>query len=243
MNSVFNFKRFWHTLQEEFCLSAKPLTIFAIILVGLSALTALSLMAHLDHIALLLWVVLISGSMFGVWHFSAKVIKNIATDKGFVSFTLLPASPLEKFCSRLVVFHLVPILLWIALSIALINIPVVHEVYFGHTPGGTYGVYAVFLAILILFAAINVFWAVVFKRFGFAVSAIVTAASVVLITYGLDNSNLMFLDPIARYIERDHVNVYIVGGEVTAAFCAIVYCLSFLIYRRKQLIFKLLKLR
>ncbi len=81
MNTVFNFKRFWHTLQQEFCLAAKPLMIFALLLVGIGTLLILSLMANFDAIDLLLWSALMPVSLVGVWHFSAKVIKNIATEK------------------------------------------------------------------------------------------------------------------------------------------------------------------
>lgn len=243
MNTVFNFKRFWHTLQQEFCLAAKPLMIFALLLVGIGILLILSLMANLDAIALLLWSALIPVSLFGVWHFSAKVVKNIATDKGFVAFTLLPASPLEKFCSRLIVYHFVPILLWILLSMIIIHIPPVYSVYFEHYPGRNYGLYVAFLTVLIWFAAINVFWATVFRRFGFAVSALVTTASIVLISISIENANLMFLDPIARYIYRNTVNVYIVDSIATVVFCTIVYCLSFWMYQRKQLNVKLFRIR
>ena len=255
MNDFFNLKRFWLVLRRELCLSTKPLIIGTALIVGLLVLNFAGLCKVFDvnyigvnkrgtidglmvFLGLLTFVATIA-----VWVSSAQISHNLARKTNFLAFSTLPASTFERYLARVVVFGILPLVVWFALyfgvhlSDAVVDYTEMNDRY----QGG----FIVLCACVILFSTVFAFWGAAFRRHGFIIGFCVAAFSIfALFRWILPNVSLMFLDPIGRFVQHDYFSygrLRLVLAVALLIIGAINIGAGYFFYRRKQMIVKSVK--
>ena len=240
MNDFFNLKRFWLVLRRELCLSTKPLIIGTVIVVCMLVLDVTGIYKCLDvsytvydnnvkvdGYMIFLWLLAFVLAM-AVLVSSAQISQNLAQKTSFLAFNTLPASTFERYLARVSVFSFLPLLVGFAF-------------YFGIKLHG----FIPLCWCVILLSTAFVFWGAVFRRYGFIIGFCVTAFSVfALFRWILPNVNLMFLDPIGRFVQHDFFGdgrLYLVLTVVLLIVGVINFGAGYFFYRRKQMIVKPVK--
>lgn len=239
MNKIFNINRFWNLLKIEFRLESKPLIIntsvtlvFYLMLLGIVGSAANGLMWFV-------WGVMLFTSIVGLFLMSAEVCGNVRSHNNFRAFNLLPASNFEKFSARMLVCHVIPVAIWVALSFLLYcNDDVVERIKFNND---NYPAHVVIVFLIVWLTSLCAFWGTMFRKLGIIAFAVFVTGFIALSVNVLDDINLMFMDPIMRYVASDPSfgNMFIVIGSVVAVFCLINYVASYFVFCRKELNFKL----
>lgn len=255
MNDFFNLKRFWLVLRRELCLSTKPLIIGTALIVGLLVLNIAGIYKVLDvkYIigdkqgvlnGLMVFLGLITfAATIAVWVSSAQISHNLARKTNFLAFSILPASTFERYLARVVVFGILPLVVWftlyfsVHLSDAVVDYTKINDRY----QGG----FIALCACVILFSTVFAFWGAAFRRHGFIIGFCVAAFSIfALFRWILPNVSLMFLDPIGRFVQHDFFSYGRLRFVLAVALLVIGVVnlgAGYFFYRRKQMIVKPVK--
>ena len=238
MNSVFSFSRFWNVLKIQFRLDSKPLIINTV-----STLTFyLFLLLTIDFVELRTstWVLLCLTSVIGVLVLSTEICNNIRGKTKFLTFSVLPASNLEKFSVRLLICSIIPVTIWVLLSFLLYCNDTVSQLY--RLNDQNMPIHIILCFLLLLSSSLCTFWGTMFRRLGIAAFIVMTTITIILIGNSLGDMNLMFLDPIMRFIMKDPTlgNLYIVIGGFSVLLTLINWTAAYFIYCRKEMNLKLL---
>ena len=240
MNETFNFKRFWLVLKEELLLTSKPMIINTLLTLMLVGVTMYSLYHYEVNTTMGFNVILMIVSILGVWILSSRVYGIIRSKTAFASYYTKPASILEKFLSRLIVSNIMPVLIWVLLLVLLESNDRYYDVFIRRYRFVDEVVCYVLLGLTPLFF----FWGVACRaRFGFFVCILVIALAAVGITYYFSYGNMMFLDPIWRFVYSDpgRVNCNIVMSILIAVVGIASFVAAYFVFRSRQMDVKIFK--
>ena len=255
MNDFFNLKRFWLVLRRELCLSTKPLIIGTALIVGLLVLNiagfckvfdvnyiGVNKRGTIDGLMVFLGLLTFAATI-AVWVSSAQISHNLARKTNFLAFSTLPASTFERYLARVVVFCILPLVVWftlyfgVHLSDRIVDYTEMNDRY----QGG----FIALCACVILFSTVFAFWGAAFRRHGFIIGFCVAAFSIfALFRWILPNVSLMFLDPIGRFVQHDYFSYGRLRLVLVVALLVIGVInigAGYFFYRRKQMIVKLVK--
>ncbi len=240
MNKTFNFKRFWFVLKEELFLSTKPLIINTLLTLMLVGVTMYSLYHYEVNTTMGFNVILMIVSMLGVWVLSSRAYSIIRSKTAFASYYTKPASILEKYLSRLIVCNFLPVLIWVLLLVLFESNDRYYDVFIRRYQFADEVVCYFLLGLAPLFF----FWGVACRaRFGFFVCILVITLCTVGITYYLNYGNMMFLDPIWRFVYSDpgRGNCNIVMSILIAVVGIASFVAAYFVFRSRQMDVKFFK--
>ncbi len=240
MNETFNFKRFWLVLKEELALSSRPLIVNTLTTLLLLGIMLYSLYHFPYNTTTGFNVLLVIISILGVWFLSSRMYGDIRSKTAFASYYTKPASTLEKFLSRLIISNILPVLIWLLLLVLLRC----NDQYFYKYIVYSHNADEIFAYCVVGIASMFFFWGVVCRtRFGFFIGAIVIILCIVVISVYMVYGNLMFMDPIVRFIVNDpgrgHLNIVLT--TLTALICLANYVAAYYIFRSRQMNVKFFK--
>ena len=240
MNETFNFKRFWLVLKEELALSSRPLIVNTLATLMLVGVTLYSLYNFTLSTTTGFNVLLAITSILGVLFLSSRMYSVIRSKTAFASYYTKPASTLEKYLSRLLLSNILPVVIWLLLF-ALLRCSDQYNyryiIFSNHAA-------EVISYCVVAVASMFFFWGVVCRtRFGFFMSVIVITLCIIGIALYMAYCNLMFMDPIVRFIVSDpgfgHLDIVLV--TLTAVICLANYVAAYYIFRSRQMNLKLFK--
>ena len=242
MNEVFSFSRLSKLLKLQFRLAAKPLILYASVSLFFYVLTLWLIGTQSGkRIWDGFWILTCITGTGGVLLTSSAVCANIRSKIAFQTFNLLPASNLEKILSRVLICNILPLTIWLVLSFLLhFNDDFAFNLGFGEPT--VVIVHTVMFFILVWLSSLSTFWGVVFRRFGFVAFVVTTTLFIVLIVNWLIEANLMFLDPVFRFISNDatYKNLLLVTGLFFGLLTLINLTAAYSVDRRKEMKLKLL---
>ncbi|MBQ3658218.1 MAG: hypothetical protein II956_15470 [Bacteroidales bacterium] len=238
MNENFTFFRFSKLLKSQFRLAATPLIVYVLATLTFYFLTVWLIgMPGKSKIWEPFWGFTVVIGSAGVLVVSSLICANIRKKIGFQTFNLLPASNLEKFLARVLICNVLPLIIWVVFSFLLyFNDDFVSKLGFQEK---NLPVHIILTMCLVWLSSLSTFWAAVFRRFGLVVFLVFTTLLIVLCVNWLISANLMFLDPIARFIGGDLHRLYLVVGLFTGFLTIVNLTAAYFVYRRKEIRFKL----
>ena len=243
MNEVFSFFRLSKLLKLQFRLAAKPLILYASVSLFFYLLTVwlIGMKSDSGRIWEGFWILTCITGTGGVLLVSSAVCANIRKKITFQTFNLLPASNLEKILSRVLICNILPLTIWLVLSF-LLHLNDDFAFYLGFGESGAMISHTVMFFILMWLSSLSTFWGVVFRRFGFVAFIVMTTLFIVLLVNWLTEADLMFLDPIIRFISSDatYKNLLLVTGLFFGLLTLINLTAAYFVYRRKEMKVKLL---
>lgn len=240
MNETFNFKRFWLVLKEELLLESRALIVNTLTTLTLVGVMLYSLYHFTYNTTTGFNVLLMIISILGVWLLSSRMYGVIRSKMAFAAYYTKPASTLEKFLSRLIMSNILPVAIWLLLLMLLrCNDQYYYRfiMYVKHAD-------EILAYCVVAIASMFFFWGVVCRtRFGFIIGAVVIVLCLIGIAYWMSYSNLMFIDPIGRFVANDpgrcHLNIVLTA--LTVIICLINYVAAYYIFRSRQMNLKLFK--
>lgn len=235
MNKNFSFSRFFKLLKLQFHFAATPLLIYVLTTLTFYFLTIWLIRVPIGPIDMwrsFLWLTIVSGTT-GVLIMSSLICANVRKKIDFQTFNLLPVSNLEKFLSRVLICNILPLIIWTVLSALMYLNDVLTSM--GGFNKRNMPFQIIFAMGLVWLSSLSTFWGTVFRRFGFVVFLIFTTLLIVLTIKWSDTANLMFLDPVVRFIGRDLHRLYLVVGLLTGFLTLVNLTAAYFVYRRKEI--------
>jgi len=241
MNKNFSFSRFFKLLKLQFQFAATPLIIYILTTLTFYFLTIWLIRVPIGPSEMwrsFLSLTIISGTT-GVLIMSSLICANVRKKIDFQTFNLLPVSNLEKFLSRVLICNILPLIIWTVLSFLMYLNYVLTSM--GGFSERNMPFHIIFAMGLVWLSSLSTFWGTVFRRFGFVVFLVFTILLIVLIISLLKNINLnlMFLDPVVRFIGKDLHRLYLVVGLFTGFLTLVNLTAAYFVYSRKEMRFKL----
>ena len=237
MNGVFSFFRFSKLLKSQFRLASTPLIVYVLATLTFYFLTVWLIKMPGTRIWQPFWGVTCVTGTAGVLIMSSLFCANVRKKIGFQTFNLLPVSNLEKYLARVLIYNVLPLIIWGVLSFALyLNDDFVSKLGFEKR---NLPVHIILAMLLVWLSSLAAFWGTMFRRFGFVVFLVFTTLLIVLTVNWLINANLMFLDPVARFIGKDLHRLYLVVGLFTGSLTIVNLTAAYFVYRRKEMRSKL----
>ena len=246
MNDFFNLKRFWLVLRRELCLSTKPLIIGTALTVAVLMFILLGVYKYSNYnieAFMVLFGFLSVIATIAVWVSSAQISHNLARKTNFLAFSTLPASTFERYLARVVVCGFLPVAVWFTLYFGIHLFDRIVD--YTEMNDRFQSSFIALSACVILFSTVFAFWGAAFRRYGFIIGFCVAAFSVfALFRWILPNINLMFLDPIGRFVQHDFFSYGRLRFVLAVALLVIGVVnlgAGYFFYRRKQMIVKPVK--
>lgn len=229
MSSTFCLRRFWQLFKRELALSWVVPTVFVmfVLLVYVYGIIFPYQQSEIYPLVLLLaWAFVCLSTQFCV---------HTRNKRQFISFETFPASMLEKFTCRILIYWLLPIIILICSTFGLFSYSEnfsTHEVHVYECLG------VLVYAIAIVWSLLSLLSSVLFKRFKVFFSILV---ALVLFVVGFLTSfiaNLMFLVPMLEYLPYwdpivSHMVVCML--PVVLVPMAIILPLTYILFKRQTL--------
>lgn len=234
MNKFFNIKRFWNVLKIDFRLYSTPLIINTAITVSFFLLLVFVAPTWF------MWEWLLFASIVGVITVPGEICGNVRNSNNFRYYFLLPVSNFERFLARMLICHIIPLVVFVTLSFLLyLSDYVVNYIHYNSV---TFPVHIIVLFMILWLTSLNTFFGTLFRKGGDVAFVVFMALLVFFGSFILEEINLMFLDPIVRYVQKDQNSfgrLYLVVGCISAVFSLINYAAAYFVYSRKELNVKL----
>lgn len=198
MNNWFNIKRFWLVLRHEFASAWIELAIFA------AALLLGYAMPYVNEKYEFIPLIFAVAFLIYAWALASRVFANMKSGTQCISYLTMPASNAEKFYARLLIYWLLPTLLFL-LSCSPALTP---EAYRSHVVYNTDLVISV--GVILMQSNAAVLFGTLFRRFALPLlllfeAALVVAAIVLTINARdiFDNINFSPVVSIFEYVGPD----------------------------------------
>lgn len=191
MNSTFCLRRFWQLFKRELALSwIEPTVFVALVLLEYVCRVTFPYQREVTFplIPLLLLVFV---------YLPTQICVHTRGKRQFISFETFPASMLEKFVCRLLIYWLLPIAIFICSTIGYFDYSEDVSTYMEHV----YECWGVLVyAIVIVWSLLSLLSSVLFKRLKVFFSVLVALALFVVGFLTSFIANLMFLVPMLEYL-------------------------------------------
>ncbi|MCQ2973459.1 MAG: hypothetical protein MJ211_01465 [Bacteroidales bacterium] len=229
MNSVFNIHRFWNTLKRDVALCWQyPVILF--ISTFITFFISYNLNKDVNEVSSF-WIFLEAVCIF---IFSSLIGNNLKTKKIAFDTLTLPASNLEKFISRLLMFFVFPISILVIVFFIIANNDYFIE-FFEIFRDNMFW-FSFILFIITIQTTIFIIGGIVFKRFSFCLTIIIECFVIYFIVKILDNCDFLFLDPLfSKVNHNDFTSAYLWEIAILFLFMIVNFTISYILFCRKQI--------
>lgn len=175
MNKWFNIKRFWLVLRHEFANAWIELAVFVTI-----SLVFLFAPYKKINSGIVESLVIMAAFGYMVYYlaFSARQFANMQSTERRIGFLTLPASNVEKFYSRLLLYWLLPTLFFI-LPVVLLPFAPQTKVYIGYLEPPVLIFFFAIWAVLIIESSLAVLFGTIFRKGGLLILLLVETVIVI----------------------------------------------------------------
>jgi len=223
MNNWFNIKRFWLVLRHEFVSAWIELALFAaLILLDYLLPESMSIIGFIVSVGLPIFMLVLNSRLL------ANMRKN--TDR--LGFLVLPASNAEKFYARLILYWIVPVLVYELYVLGANTVSIQGDEKLGRI---------LFASTMLIESLIMVLGGTIFRRLVIILMALVELVLIVAVVYLIDNymeaADFMF---VIEYVKDESNNLNTdncakLASMFVAAFAVLSVGLARIIFSRKRI--------
>ncbi|MBP5364672.1 MAG: hypothetical protein J6Y82_01950 [Bacteroidales bacterium] len=228
MNDFFSFRRFGRLLRYDFTMLWREPAIYVGIVAALVAVVLLTdvdtAWYELSLVALDLFV-----GLLGLLYLSTHVFKDMRRKTHRMKALVLPASRVEKYISRLIIFVVLP-------AVAFFCLRSLTDIKASSSAFSALRHFIINPYMMMYQLMLSVLYGTLFGRFaiikGNILLSVLQLFAASFISFDTD---FQFLEPIIEYCEENSQNIFHLEMAYSAAISVFCLVVSFLVFRRKNL--------